>query len=74
MVYSSETKTAGVRRVRGDSRIGPHNKDIISILYGSLLGEAHAENERKEKVLEFLFTKKIVIPNISYDYTLLLLV
>jgi hypothetical protein len=24
-------------------RIGPHNKDILSIIYGSLLGDAHAE-------------------------------
>jgi len=24
-------------------RIGPHNKDILSIIYGSLLGDAHGE-------------------------------
>lgn len=47
MVYLSETKTA--IRVRGECRIGPHNKDIISILYGSLLGDAHAEKRAKGK-------------------------
>lgn len=30
-------------RIRGEYRIGPHNKDILCILYGSLLGDAHAE-------------------------------
>lgn len=30
-------------KIRGLSRIGPHNKDILSIIYGSLLGNAHAE-------------------------------
>lgn len=31
------------KRVRSDSRVGPHNKDILSIIYGSLLGDGHAE-------------------------------
>lgn len=30
-------------KIRGIYRIGPHNSDIISIIYGSLLGDAHAE-------------------------------
>jgi ubiquinol-cytochrome c reductase cytochrome b subunit len=32
-----------VSRLKGIYRIGPHNKDIISIIFGSLLGDAHAE-------------------------------
>lgn len=32
-----------VSRLKGIYRIGPHNKDILSIIYGSLLGDAHAE-------------------------------
>jgi ubiquinol-cytochrome c reductase cytochrome b subunit len=32
-----------VSRIKGMYRIGPHNKDILSIIYGSLLGDAHAE-------------------------------
>lgn len=30
-------------KIKGMYRIGPHNKDILSIIYGSLLGDAHAE-------------------------------
>ena len=32
-----------IKRLRGTDRIGPHNKDICSIIFGSLLGDAHAE-------------------------------
>ena len=31
------------KRIRAILRIGPHNKDVISILYGTLLGDSHAE-------------------------------
>lgn len=30
-------------RLRAEKRVGPHNHDIMSIIYGSLLGDAHAE-------------------------------
>lgn len=30
-------------KIRGIYRIGPHNNNILSIIYGSLLGDAHAE-------------------------------
>jgi ubiquinol-cytochrome c reductase cytochrome b subunit len=30
-------------RIRADQRIGPHNITILSIITGSLLGDAHAE-------------------------------
>jgi hypothetical protein len=32
-----------IKKIRANLRIGAHNKDILSILFGSLLGEAHAE-------------------------------
>jgi ubiquinol-cytochrome c reductase cytochrome b subunit len=32
-----------VSRLRGIYRIGPHNKEVLSIIFGSLLGDAHAE-------------------------------
>jgi ubiquinol-cytochrome c reductase cytochrome b subunit len=38
MLYTSK-----VIRLKGIYRIGPHNKDILSIIFGSLLGDAHAE-------------------------------
>jgi len=34
-------------RIRSDKRIGPHNKDILSIIFGSLLGDGHAERRIK---------------------------
>lgn len=30
-------------KIKGLKRIGPHNKDIYSIIFGSLLGDSHAE-------------------------------
>lgn len=32
-----------VSRLKGIYRIGPHNIDVLSIIFGSLLGDAHAE-------------------------------
>jgi ubiquinol-cytochrome c reductase cytochrome b subunit len=32
-----------VSRLKGIYRIGPHNKDIISIIFGSLLGDGQGE-------------------------------
>ena len=32
-----------IQKIRANLRIGTHNKDILSILFGSLLGDAHAE-------------------------------
>jgi hypothetical protein len=31
------------KKIRGIYRIGPHNKDILDIISGSLLGDAYAE-------------------------------
>lgn len=36
-------KKPKVSRLKGIYRIGPHNKDVISIIFGSLLGDGHAE-------------------------------
>lgn len=36
-----------VSRLKGIYRIGPHNMDVISIIFGSLLGDAHAEKRLK---------------------------
>ena len=32
-----------INKIKGISRIGPHNIDVLSIIYGSLLGDAYAE-------------------------------
>ena len=39
MIYISNSPA---KRISSTARIGPHNYDIISILYGSLLGDSHA--------------------------------
>jgi len=33
-------------KYKGWQRIGPHNNDILSIIFGSLLGDAHAEKRK----------------------------
>jgi len=30
-------------KTRATNRIGPHNRDVLSIIFGSLLGDGHAE-------------------------------
>lgn len=40
-VYLSSDRVA--KRITAESRVGPHNLDILSIIYGSLLGDSHAE-------------------------------
>ncbi|CCA78108.1 probable intron-encoded LAGLIDADG endonuclease, partial (mitochondrion) [Serendipita indica DSM 11827] len=37
------TLKGGISKLKGFHRIGPHNLDIISIIFGSLLGDAHGE-------------------------------
>lgn len=36
-----------VSRLKGIYRIGPHNIDVISVIFGSLLGDGHAEKRLK---------------------------
>lgn len=42
MIINLTTNTIS-SKIRGIYIIGPHNKDILSVVYGSLLGDAHAE-------------------------------
>lgn len=32
-----------VSRLKGIYRIGPHNEEVLSVIFGSLLGDVHAE-------------------------------
>lgn len=44
LAYSTlQRSTAKLVRLKGEYRIGPHNKDILSIIFGSLLGDGYAE-------------------------------
>lgn len=38
--------TTNKNKIKGLFRIGPHDKDILSIIFGSLLGDAHAEKRK----------------------------
>ena len=35
-----------ISRLNGKYRIGPHNHDVLSIIFGSLLGDAHGEKKQ----------------------------
>jgi len=37
------TNSKKVSRLKGLYRIGPHHIDVLSVIFGSLLGDAHAE-------------------------------
>ena len=42
-LLSLSSNISKVSRLKGIYRIGPHNIDILSIIFGSLLGDAHGE-------------------------------
>jgi hypothetical protein len=44
---------------KGSKRIGPHNIDIISLLVGSLLGDAHGERLASGSV-RFTFKQSVI--------------
>jgi ubiquinol-cytochrome c reductase cytochrome b subunit len=48
-------KNKEIKKIRANLRIGPHNKDILSILFGSLLGDAFAEFRLKGKGTRIAF-------------------
>lgn len=42
LIYNKYNNTVALR-VKSNSRLGPHNINIIEIIYGTLLGDSHAE-------------------------------
>ncbi len=42
-VFNGLSSLNKAMRIKGVYRIGPHNKDVLSVIFGSLLGDAHAE-------------------------------
>jgi ubiquinol-cytochrome c reductase cytochrome b subunit len=42
-------------RLKAIYRIGPHNKDVLSIIFGSLLGDGHAEKRQSGKGTRITF-------------------
>jgi ubiquinol-cytochrome c reductase cytochrome b subunit len=49
-----------INRFKGIYRIGAHNKDIISIIFGSLLGDTYGEKRLLEIGTRFSFSQEAV--------------
>jgi ubiquinol-cytochrome c reductase cytochrome b subunit len=47
-----------VSKLKGIYRIGPHNKDIISVIFGSLLGNGQGEKRLLGLGTRFRFTQE----------------
>ena len=49
LIKNSECKAEPLTqsRIRADKRIGPHNKVVLDMIYGTLLGDGHAERRIK---------------------------
>src|SRR6267378_3413263 len=52
--------TPKVSKLKGIYRIGPHNKDVISVIFGSLLGGAHGEKRILGVGTRFCFYQEAV--------------
>jgi ubiquinol-cytochrome c reductase cytochrome b subunit len=50
--------------MKSEKRIGPHNLDILSIIYGSLLGDGHAEFRKQGKGTRISFMQEF--PHLHY--------
>ena len=51
-------------RLRADKRIGPHNKIVLDLIFGSLLGDGHAERRIKGNGTRITFYQEGV--HVSY--------
>jgi ubiquinol-cytochrome c reductase cytochrome b subunit len=47
-----------INKLKGIYRIGPHNKDVISIIFGSLLGDTYAEKRFFKVGTRFSFSQE----------------
>ena len=47
-----------VTRILATKRIGPHNHDILSIIFGSMLGDAHGERRIQGNGTRFTFQQE----------------
>ena len=52
---SGDSKKKPKIRLTATNRIGPHNKDILSIIFGSLLGDCYGEFRKKGNGTRFCF-------------------
>jgi ubiquinol-cytochrome c reductase cytochrome b subunit len=54
-VFTAPEGGKQVNRIRANYRIGPHNLEILSIIYGTLLGDSHAERRVNGNGTRFSF-------------------
>jgi hypothetical protein len=57
-IYLNKNNQPKVSRLKSINRIGPHNKDVISIIFGSLLGEAYGEKRLLGVGTRFSFSQE----------------
>ena len=50
IIYFLDRKYYHISNIRAVNRIGPHNEDVLSVIIGSILGDAHANNRSGEGV------------------------
>jgi hypothetical protein len=58
------SSTCSAVRIRAIKRIGPHDKRILEIIFGSLLGDGHAEYRSKGKGTRITFFQEGI--HVSY--------
>nr|WBU10762.1 putative LAGLIDADG homing endonuclease [Malassezia cuniculi] len=58
IIYNNSNNTIIKRINDSRKRIGPHNKEIISIIYGSLLGDGHAEYRKQSNGTRISFSQE----------------
>jgi hypothetical protein len=56
IIYLAESKIA--KRIKAEKRVGPHNIEVLSIFYGSLLGDSHAERRVKGNGTRLSFSQE----------------
>jgi ubiquinol-cytochrome c reductase cytochrome b subunit len=56
IIYLAVNKIA--KRIKAEKRVGPHNIEILSIFYGSLLGDSHAERRVNGNGTRFSFSQE----------------
>jgi ubiquinol-cytochrome c reductase cytochrome b subunit len=59
-----------ISRLKGIYIIGPHNKDVITVLFGSLLGDVPAEKRSSGTIISF-FQEAVQVEYLLYLHKIL---
>lgn len=58
MTAKTDTPAQAVKRIPAKLRVGPHHHDILSIFYGTLLGDSYAERRKSGKGTRISFAQE----------------